>query len=175
MQFSHQPNGKTQQPRQIRCRRSGCQACFLLDHHCSWTSPFPIDRTNLKTSFTSTQPDSVIMSDVQSRPSAPRGRGSGRGGRGGYGSRGGSRPSGRTTANNGPNEQASKIIEDEGEVGELKKKYSSKLATVKELFPDWTDEDVVFALQETDGDLEGTIERITEGTLPIASYRSRDE
>ena len=48
-------------------------------------------------------------------------------------------------------------------MGELKKKYSDKLATIKELFPDWTDEDVVYALQETDGDLEGTIERITEG------------
>jgi hypothetical protein len=50
----------------------------------------------------------------------------------------------------------------------LKKKYSGKLATVKELFPDWTDEDIVYALQETDGDLEGTVERITEGTCPIA-------
>ena len=53
--------------------------------------------------------------------------------------------------------------EDEGELGQLKKQYASKLSTVKEMFPDWTDEDVVFALQETDGDLESTIERISEG------------
>ena len=53
--------------------------------------------------------------------------------------------------------------EEEGEVGELKSKYASKLSTVKEMFPAWTDEDIVFALHETDGDLENTIERISEG------------
>lgn len=31
------------------------------------------------------------------------------------------------------------------------------------MFPDWTDEDIVFALQETDGNLEATIDRISEG------------
>ena len=56
--------------------------------------------------------------------------------------------------------------EDEGEIGELKKLYAAKLDVVKEMFPAWTDEDIVFALQETDGDLEATIERITEGRLP---------
>lgn len=49
-------------------------------------------------------------------------------------------------------------------MGHLKKMYAPKLGTVKEMFPDWTDEDIVFALQETDGDLEATIERISEGT-----------
>lgn len=58
-------------------------------------------------------------------------------------------------------------------MGELKKKYSGKLATVKELFPDWTDEDVVYALQETNGDLEGTIERITEGASPLLVKTTR--
>lgn len=53
--------------------------------------------------------------------------------------------------------------EDEGEMGELKKTYSSSLSTVKEMFPNWTDEDVVYALQETEGDLQATIERISEG------------
>lgn len=53
--------------------------------------------------------------------------------------------------------------EDEGEIGQLKRHYASQLSTVKEMFPDWTDEDIVFALQETDGDLQSTIERITEG------------
>lgn len=41
--------------------------------------------------------------------------------------------------------------------------YSSKLSTIKEMFPGWTDEDIVFALQETDGNLEGTIDRMSEG------------
>ena len=31
------------------------------------------------------------------------------------------------------------------------------------MFPDWTDQDVVMALEETDGDLERTVERISEG------------
>jgi hypothetical protein len=54
---------------------------------------------------------------------------------------------------------------DEGEIGELKKQYADQLAKVKELFPDWTDDDIVFALRESDGDLESTVERISEGTL----------
>lgn len=35
------------------------------------------------------------------------------------------------------------------------------------MFPDWTDEDIVFALQETDGDLQATIERISEGIVSV--------
>ena len=48
-------------------------------------------------------------------------------------------------------------------MGELKRQYGSNLSTMKEMFPDWTDEDLVFALQETNGDLESTIDRISEG------------
>jgi len=109
------------------------------------------------------------MSEVQSRPAAPRGRGSARGGRGGFSSRGGR--GGRGHATNG--EKADTIptnsIEDEGEVGQLKKLYGSKVSTIKEMFPDWTDEDVVFALQETDGDLETTVEHITDGKISVNS------
>jgi hypothetical protein len=106
------------------------------------------------------------MSEVQSRPSAPRGRGSARGGRGGYSSRGGR--GGRGHATNGDKAASTPTvsIEDEGEVGQLKKQYGSKVSTIKEMFPDWTDEDVVFALQETDGDLETTVGRITDGEAP---------
>ena len=104
------------------------------------------------------------MSEVQSRLSAPRGRGSSRGGRGGYSSRGGRighrQPNGDKVEHDPP-----AVIEDEGEIGELKKQYSSKLNTIKEMFPDWTDEDIVFALQESNGDLEGVIERISEGMI----------
>ena len=102
------------------------------------------------------------MSEVQTRPSAPRGRGSARGGRGGYSSRGG-RGGHRPLNGDKQDVPISPTYEDEGEIGQLKKKYSAKLKTMKEMFPDWTDEDIVFALQETDGDLEGTIERISEG------------
>ena len=54
---------------------------------------------------------------------------------------------------------------DEGEVGQLKKQYGSKVNTIQELFPNWTDEDVVYAIQECDGDLDLTVDRITEGTI----------
>jgi hypothetical protein len=101
------------------------------------------------------------MSEVQSRPAAPRGRGSARGGRGGFSSRG---RGGRSHATNGEKSDAKAAsIEEDGEVGQLKKQYGSKVATIKEMFPDWTDEDIVLALQETDGDLETTVDRITGG------------
>ena len=48
----------------------------------------------------------------------------------------------------------------------MKKLYSSQLPMLKELFSDWTDVDLCFALQETDGDLESTVERISEGKSP---------
>lgn len=102
------------------------------------------------------------MSEVRSRPSGPRGRGLGRGGRGGHNSRGGRGPTRQTngdTSESVPGPSA----EEEGELGELKKMYSSKLSPIKEMFPDWTDEDIVFALQETDGNLEATIDRISDG------------
>lgn len=102
------------------------------------------------------------MSEVKARPSGPRGRGSGRGGRGAFSSRGG-RTSNRPTNGETPDISETIPIEDEGELGELKKHYASKLDMIKEMFPDWTDEDIVFALQETDGDLESTIDRISEG------------
>jgi hypothetical protein len=103
------------------------------------------------------------MSEVQSRPSAPRGRSSARGGRSGFGSRGGRGGRSHTTNGDKVENAPPATIEDDGEVGQLKKLYGSKVGTIKEMFPDWTDEDAVFALQETDGDLETTVERITDG------------
>ena len=54
-------------------------------------------------------------------------------------------------------------VDEGGELGELKSKYGSKISTIKEMFPDWTDEDIGFALQETDGNLEETVGRISDG------------
>lgn len=45
----------------------------------------------------------------------------------------------------------------------MKKKYSDTLPTLKELFPDWKDEDLIFALEDSNGELEDAIVRITEG------------
>lgn len=107
------------------------------------------------------------MSEVQSRPSAPRGRSSARGGRAGFGSRGGRGGRGHATNGDKVENLPPTTIEDDGEVGQLKKQYGSKVGTIKEMFPDWTDEDAVFALQETDGDLATTVERITEGKVLV--------
>ncbi|KAL4916300.1 hypothetical protein BDW62DRAFT_186486 [Aspergillus aurantiobrunneus] len=100
------------------------------------------------------------MSEVQSRPSASRGRVSARGGRGGYSSRGG-RGGSRSTKT----DVTEATYEDEGELGQMKKKYSDTLPMLKELFSDWTDEDLVFALEDADGDLEQAIDRISEGNV----------
>ena len=51
----------------------------------------------------------------------------------------------------------------------MKKKYSDTLPMLKELFSDWTDEDLVFALEDADGDLEEAIDRISEGMVPSYS------
>lgn len=105
------------------------------------------------------------MSEVKSRPSGPRGRSSNRGGRGGFSSRGGRGGSRQTNGNKPDIAAETPSYEDEGEIGVLKKAYAASINTVKEMFPDWTDEDIAFALQETDGDLAATIERISEGTI----------
>ena len=107
------------------------------------------------------------MSEVQSRSSA-RGRVSARGGRGGYSSRGGR--GGNSRAANTDNSDPAPF--DEGEIGQMKKKYSDALPTLKELFPDWKDEDLVFALEDSNGEIEEAIERITEGQYLCPSHRS---
>jgi hypothetical protein len=101
------------------------------------------------------------MSETASRPVPTRGRGSARGGRGG--ARGGR---GRDRQLNSSYKDTSPEVEDladGGELGEMKKQYKSQLPMLKELFQDWNDVDLLFALQETDGDLESTIDRISEG------------
>lgn len=112
------------------------------------------------------------MAEVQSRASA-RGRGSTRG-RGGFSGRGGrsSAHSRNATATSVPVEPS---LDEQGELGQLKKQYLEQVATVKEVFPDWTDDDIVFALQETNGDVQTLIERISEGACccygPFRSFR----
>ena len=79
-------------------------------------------------------------------------------------SRGG-RP--KASSNGKENAPPADAIEDQGEIGQLKKQYAPQLNTIREMFPDWTGEDIVFALHETGGDLESTIERISEGIIAI--------
>lgn len=51
----------------------------------------------------------------------------------------------------------------------MKKKYSSTLPMLKEMFPDWTDDDLVFALEDADGDVGEAAGHITEGPPSIVS------
>lgn len=96
------------------------------------------------------------MSEIATRP-APRGRSAARGGRGGRGPR----SSKQTNGDHAPTSVDTSA--DQGELGELKRRYLSQLTTLKELFPDWADVDLVLAVEESDGDLQSTIEKITEG------------
>jgi hypothetical protein len=56
------------------------------------------------------------------------------------------------------------------EVNALKSKYASQLKSLKEIFPDWTAEDLVFALQEVDGDISLATDRIAGGILPQSLF-----
>ncbi|KAG6001821.1 hypothetical protein E4U21_003783 [Claviceps maximensis] len=103
------------------------------------------------------------MSEVASRPSASRGRGSGRGSRGGYAGRGGrTRPNGDKSDHKDENLGT---FEDEGEFAELRKLHGNKTSVIREMFPDWSEADVLFALQETNGDENEAVARIAEGTI----------
>ncbi|KAK8069163.1 rnapii degradation factor def1 [Apiospora phragmitis] len=103
------------------------------------------------------------MSEVQARSQAPtsRGRGGGRGGRGGFGGRGGARkPNGDKSIS-----ADSTSFDDDGDVSQLRKQHGEKLDMIKAIFPDWSDADILYALKETDGDVELTATRISEGTI----------
>lgn len=49
------------------------------------------------------------------------------------------------------------------EAAALRSKYSTQLATTKELFPDWHDDDILQAIQDANGDVQVAILRISEG------------
>lgn len=123
-------------------------------------SPTSSPRTSFQRPHTPRSPQRLAhththhMSEVASRPA--RGRSAARGGRGSYGSRG-------PRKTNGDASPSIDTSADQGELGELKKRYQSQLSTLKELFPDWTDAELVLALEESDGDLQTTIEKISEG------------
>lgn len=59
---------------------------------------------------------------------------------------------------------------------QLRKEHGGSLATLKELFADWTEEDLLYAIQDAGGDVELTIIRISEGNGAVSWWvRSRDE
>ncbi|KAM7192933.1 hypothetical protein V8F20_008603 [Naviculisporaceae sp. PSN 640] len=111
------------------------------------------------------------MSEVQSRPAAStRGRGAGRGRGGGFSTRGGGRAPNRSSSNtNGDSkhdaDSAFESLEDDGEIGQLKKSFGKKAESLKDMFSDWSEVDLLYALKETDGDENVAAERIIEGTI----------
>lgn len=106
------------------------------------------------------------MSEVTSRSSASRGRGSGRGGRGGFAGRGGRRTNG-DKADHKADESLGAFDDEGGDIGELRKLYGDKTSVIREMFPDWSEVDVLFALQETNGDENEAVTRIAEGTCGL--------
>lgn len=103
------------------------------------------------------------MSEADARTAPTRGRSSTRGGRGGL-SRGGPR-GGRKQVNGTSSDQLEDSLDEQGEIGEMKKKYSSELIMLRDIFQDWTDTDLVFALEESGGDLTATVDKITQGAV----------
>ncbi|KAI7868111.1 hypothetical protein BDF14DRAFT_1796501 [Spinellus fusiger] len=54
-------------------------------------------------------------------------------------------------------------LSDQNDIKKLKSNYGPTLAVLRELFSDWSEEDLLFAIRDADGDLELTIDRISEG------------
>ena len=104
------------------------------------------------------------MSENEGRSVPSRGRSSVRGGRGGI-SRGG--PRGGRKVNGTANDAAAveESLEEQGEIGELKKKYSSQLSVIRDIYPDWTDTDLVLALEEAGGDADAAVDKISQGAI----------
>ncbi|KAJ1931676.1 RNAPII degradation factor, partial [Kickxella alabastrina] len=63
----------------------------------------------------------------------------------------------------GSNARSSSSLEEAAEFKSLRNSYSNSLKTLNEMFPDWTDADLLSAIKEADGNLEITIARIAEG------------
>lgn len=96
-----------------------------------------------------------------------RGRSSARGGRGGIG-RGahrGNRIVNGSTASTTAAAVEEESLDDQGELGAMKKKHAAQLPMLKDMFPDWTDMDLVFALEESDGDISAAVDKITQGSV----------
>ena len=74
----------------------------------------------------------------------------------------GGRQSGRTNGDK-VEAEAPSAFDDDGDVTELRKKHGTKVSQIKDLFPGWSDVDVLYALQECDGDVQTTAERIMDG------------
>lgn len=97
-----------------------------------------------------------MSATTASVPSGPR--------RGGYRGRGG-RNAGAAPAN-----AAAPQADDTQEVRALRSKYGDKLGFLREMFAEWTDEDLLFALQDAGGEIELAVGRISEGESVVCAF-----
>jgi len=56
-------------------------------------------------------------------------------------------------------------VADAEEVKQLKNMYKDALEHLKEVFAGWSEEDLLFTLQDAEGDLETAVNRISEGRV----------
>lgn len=56
-------------------------------------------------------------------------------------------------------------FEDEGEFAELRQQYGGKTSVIREMFPDWSEADILYALKETNGDETEAVTRMADGTF----------
>ncbi|CEH13048.1 Ubiquitin system component Cue [Ceraceosorus bombacis] len=80
--------------------------------------------------------------------------------RGGYSRRGGGRQGG---GGGGAGNAAQVFADDTDETRALRQKYGDKLGLLKELFADWSDEDLLSVLSQSGGEIELAVGRISEG------------
>ncbi|KAI9030839.1 hypothetical protein CLU79DRAFT_358385 [Phycomyces nitens] len=66
-----------------------------------------------------------------------------------------------STANIGTKQNIS--LTDQNDIKKLRSNYGSSLNILREMFSDWSDEDLLFAIRDADGDLELAVNRISEG------------
>lgn len=105
---------------------------------------------------------STTAAPTAAAPSGPRTRGGPRrGGRVGGGGGAGTGAKGAAGA-------AAAQPDDTEEVRKLRAKFANQLAVLRELFPSWSDEDLLLAVQEAGGDVDVTAERISEGAYRAA-------
>ena len=104
---------------------------------------------SLVTCITRKDSNSAMSAIPQIRPARPRG----------------SQRSSRnvTPAENPTPTTTTTSVNESDEFRALRRKYAEKLTTIKEMFPTWSDEDILSLLSELNGSLEVAVTRISEG------------
>ncbi len=65
-------------------------------------------------------------------------------------------------------------VNESDEFRALRRKYAEKLTTIKEMFPAWSDEDILSLLGEVNGSLEVAVTRISEGEFLASIFVLRE-